>query len=277
MSLSYIQQLLPRLVASFVPGLLITACSTGPMIMERDGIDHTFPPPADIDSIPDAIPRVEPLSRYGNPVSYTVFGKEYQTLPERGSYRESGVASWYGSKFHGKRTSSGEPYDMYGMTAAHKSLPLPTYARVTNLQNGRHIVVKINDRGPFHDNRLIDLSYTAAWKLGIASNGTGLVEVETIDPAMPEPKPVSKPIQAQAELPEIFLQVGAFGSEQNANRLKTHLQSKLNIDVLIQQAMSANPPLFRVQIGPIASIELCDHLADQLTGLGIPDSRLVIR
>jgi rare lipoprotein A len=156
-------------------------------------------------------------------------------------------------------------------------LPLPTYARVTNLQNGRYIVVKINDRGPFHDNRLIDLSYTAAWKLGIASNGTGLVEVETIDPAMPEPKPVSKPIQAQAELPEIFLQVGAFGSEQNANRLKTHLQSKLNIDVLIQQAMSANPPLFRVQIGPIASIEHCDHLADQLTGLGIPDSRLVIR
>ena len=276
MSLSYLQHSSPRLFKTLALSLLLTACSTRPTL-ERDGIDHTFPPPADIDTIPDAIPKVEPMSRYGNPVSYTVFGREYRTLTDHVGYQERGIASWYGSKFHGKRTSSGEPYDMYGMTAAHKSLPLPTYARVTNLQNGQSVVVKINDRGPFHGNRLIDLSYTAAWKLGIAQGGTGLVEIEAIDPRAPEPKPVVKPIQVQTELPEIFLQVGAFGSEQNANRLKSRLQTELNADVLIQQALASEPPLFRVQIGPIASIELCDHLADKLSGLGLPESHLVIR
>ncbi len=276
MSLSYLQHSSPRLFKTLALSLLLTACSTRPTL-ERDGIDHTFPPPADIDTIPDAIPKVEPMSRYGNPVSYTVFGREYRTLTDHVGYQERGIASWYGSKFHGKRTSSGEPYDMYGMTAAHKSLPLPTYARVTNLQNGQSVVVKINDRGPFHGNRLIDLSYTAAWKLGIAQGGTGLVEVEAIDPRTPEPKPAARPIQAQSGLPEIFLQVGAFGSEQNANRLKSRLQTELNADVLIQQALASEPPLFRVQIGPIASIELCDHLADKLSGLGLPESHLVIR
>ncbi|MDJ0806576.1 MAG: septal ring lytic transglycosylase RlpA family protein [Gammaproteobacteria bacterium] len=268
---------LSLLPASLGLSLLVGACSTTSVIEERDGIDHSFPPPADIDRIPDAVPKVEPLSRYGNPERYTVFGKEYQTLSERGNYRERGIASWYGSKFHGRRTSSGEAYDMYAMTAAHKSLPLPTYARVTNLQNGQSVVVKINDRGPFHDNRLIDLSYTAAWKLGIAGPGTGLVEVEALDPAAPEPKPEPKPVQIGSGLPEIFLQVGAFGSAHNANRLKTRLQSQLDTEVWIQQTLSDDPPLFRVQVGPIASIELCDNLADKLNGLGIPETRLVIR
>lgn len=257
--------------------LLLGACSSTQVIEEPDGIDHSFPPPANIDSIPDAVPQVEPLSRYGNPETYSVFGREYRTLQDPSNYRERGIASWYGSKFHGKRTSSGEPYDMYGMTAAHKSLPLPSYARVTNLQNGRSVVVKVNDRGPFHDNRLIDLSYTAAWKLGIASNGTGLVEVAAIDPSIPEPKPDPTPSKAVATLPEMFLQVGAFGSEQNANRLRNRLQTLLDTEVLIEQNNASNPPLYRVQVGPIASIELCDHLADQLTGLGIPETRVVLR
>lgn len=259
--------------------LLIAGCSSQNTNLVKDGIDHSYPPPADIDSIPDAVPLDEPMSRYGNPVSYSVFGKEYKTLAERGGYREKGIASWYGSKFHGRRTSSGEPYDMYAMTAAHKTLPLPTYARVTNLQNGKRVVVKINDRGPFHGNRLIDLSYTAAWKLGIAQNGTGLVEVEAIDLSAPdpEPKPEIQPILAKTGLPEIFLQVGAFGSEQNANRLKHRLQTELNTDVLVKQIISAELPVYRVQVGPIASIELCDHLTDKLVGLGIPETRLVIR
>ena len=127
----------------------------------------------DVSSVKDAVPRPEPYSRYGNPPSYVVLGKRYHTLGSSDNYRERGIASWYGTKFHGHRTSSGESYDMYKMSAAHKSLPLPTYARVTNLGNGKSVIVKINDRGPFHENRLIDLSYAAASRLDILGKGTG--------------------------------------------------------------------------------------------------------
>jgi rare lipoprotein A len=135
---------------------------------------------------PDAVPKVEPKSKYGNPASYVVFGKRYKTKTSSAGHVERGVASWYGKKFHGRRTSSGERYDMYAMTAAHKSLPLPTYAKVTNLENGRTAVVKINDRGPFHGDRVIDLSYSAARKLGVVSKGTAVVEVRAIDPRKPD-------------------------------------------------------------------------------------------
>ncbi len=134
---------------------------------------------------PDAVPKVEPKSKYGNPASYVVFGKRYKTKTNSAGHVERGVASWYGKKFHGRKTSSGERYDMYAMTAAHKSLPLPTYAKVTNLENGRTAVVRINDRGPFHGDRVIDLSYTAARKLGVVSKGTAVVEVRAIDPRKP--------------------------------------------------------------------------------------------
>ena len=140
-------------------------------------------PPArkvNVASIPNATPKQEPLSRYGNPPSYHVRGKRYSVMREARGYKQRGVASWYGTKFHKHRTSSGEPYDLYAMTAAHKSLPLPSYVKVTNLENGREIVVRVSDRGPFHDNRIIDLSYVAAKKLGIVGRGTGLVEIETI-------------------------------------------------------------------------------------------------
>ena len=130
----------------------------------------------------DAVPRIEPLSKYGNPVSYEVFGKRYYTMKSSQDFVQRGIASWYGKKFHGRRTSSGEKYNMYAMTAAHKELPLPTYVQVTNLKNGKKIVVRVNDRGPFHDNRVIDLSYSAATKLDIVSQGTGLVEVRALDP-----------------------------------------------------------------------------------------------
>ncbi len=138
----------------------------------------------------DAIPKPEPLSKWGNPPSYTVFGKTYYVRTSSKNYVERGIASWYGKKFHGRRTSSGEPYDMYAMTAAHKTLPLPTYARVTNLENGRTIVVRINDRGPFVDNRLIDLTYSGAKRLGMLAKGTALVEVRAIDPLQ---KPFTAP------------------------------------------------------------------------------------
>jgi rare lipoprotein A len=144
-------------------------------------------PPAASDSVPDAMPRIEPRARYGNPPFYDVFGKRYYVLSSSVGYWERGVASWYGPGFHKVRTSTGEPYDMYGMTAAHKTLPLPAYVRVTNLQNGRSIVVRVNDRGPFVGNRIIDLSYTAAAKLDMLRNGTALVEVRAIDPSTPLP------------------------------------------------------------------------------------------
>jgi rare lipoprotein A len=147
----------------------------------------SVPPAA---SVPDAIPHMEPRARYGNPPFYDVFGKRYYVLSSSVGYWERGVASWYGPGFHKEKTSTGEPYDMYGMTAAHKTLPLPTYVRVTNLQNGRSIVVRVNDRGPFVGNRIIDLSYTAAAKLDMLRNGTAMVDVRVIDLLATPPPPV---------------------------------------------------------------------------------------
>ncbi len=164
--------------------LLISGCGTLPNDTSFFSQQDSAPAqPVDVSNVANAIPRVEPHSRYGNPASYVVFGQRYYVKKSSLNHIERGVASWYGTKFHGRRTSSGEPYDMLAMTAAHKSLPLPTYAEVTNLENGRKIIVKINDRGPFKKNRIIDLSYAAAIKLGIAKAGTGLVEVRTIDPS----------------------------------------------------------------------------------------------
>jgi rare lipoprotein A len=144
-------------------------------------------PPSTPQTVPDVVPRIEPRSRYGNPPFYDVFGKRYYVLSSSVGYWERGVASWYGPGFHKVRTSTGEPYDMYAMTAAHRTLPLPAYVRVTNLQNGRSVVVRVNDRGPFVGNRIIDLSYTAAVKLDMLRNGTALVEVRAIDASVPLP------------------------------------------------------------------------------------------
>nr|WP_299242728.1 septal ring lytic transglycosylase RlpA family protein [uncultured Halomonas sp.] len=139
--------------------------------------------PPDVSDVPDAVPRVEPRSASGNRSTYQVWGKTYHVMADPTGYEKRGTASWYGQKFHGYATASGEIYDMYKMSAAHRSLPLPTYARVTNTDNGRSVIVKVNDRGPFHGDRLIDLSYAAAARLDILGNGTGNVEVEAIDPA----------------------------------------------------------------------------------------------
>jgi rare lipoprotein A len=154
-------------------------------------------PPLDIESIPDAVPRAEPRSAHGNPPFYDVFGQRYVVLPSADGFVERGVASWYGPTFHGKNTSSGEPYDMYAMTAAHRTLPLPCYARITNLSNGRSVIVRINDRGPFAANRIIDLSYTAAAKLDIIRPGTAFVELRTIS-TLETPVPAVPPIDTTA-------------------------------------------------------------------------------
>lgn len=275
MRLATLRLLLPVTVM----GLMLAACGSTPRIGTQDGVSRALPPPVDIAAIPDPTPRVEPLSSLGNPYSYVVFGHRYHPLKDARGYSERGIASWYGSKFHGRRTSSGEPYDMYAMTAAHKTLPLPSYVRVTNLSNRQSVIVRINDRGPFHDNRLIDLSYTAAWKLGIIGEGTGLVEVTSIDPGGPEPvdEPVAIIPPLAKTLPELFLQVGAFGSPDNADRLKQRLEEQLKVKVLIEEIAGDAKPLYRVQVGPIASVELADHLTKKLDQLGITDPHVIIR
>jgi rare lipoprotein A len=174
------------LALAMVAGL--AGCLSAPQRPESAPIS-TVPPvlsaPAMPDSVPDAVPRIEPRAQHGNPPFYDVFGKRYYVLSSSVGYWERGVASWYGPGFHKVRTSIGEPYDMYAMTAAHKTLPLPAYVRVTNLQNGRSVVVRVNDRGPFVGNRIIDLSYTAAAKLDMLRNGTAMVDVRSIDPMAP--------------------------------------------------------------------------------------------
>ncbi|MGD2055192.1 MAG: septal ring lytic transglycosylase RlpA family protein [Gammaproteobacteria bacterium] len=262
-----------------LPAILLLAiwlggCSTsGPV----DTGDFPPPQPRDISGIGDAVPRVEAPSRYGNPASYVVNGKRYYTLSSSSGYVERGIASWYGSKFHGRRTSSGEIYDLYKMTAAHKTLPLPTYAEVVNLSNGRSVIVKINDRGPFHANRIIDLSYVAAARLGILEYGTGLVEVRAIDPAAPAARHVAaaqKP--AGGKNPSLFLQVGAFRDRDNARRLSERLQASDLGQIHILAVDSPSGPLYRVRIGPLESVDDADRISNSLISLGINESRVII-
>lgn len=222
---------------------------------------------------PDALPRVEPKSRFGNPPFYVVAGKRYDVLASSEGFVERGIASWYGPRFHGRRASSGETYDMYAMTAAHPSLPLPTYAQVTNLENGRSATVRINDRGPFHANRVIDLSYAAARKLGVLQRGTAMVEVRTLNPKLPATG--STAVVAIAAVPSMYVQVGAFSDLANAEQLRAQLVLR-EMDVHIEHAPDADTPLYRVRIGPLSSVRAADVAAQRLEALGVSDFRLVV-
>ncbi|HSY07856.1 MAG TPA: septal ring lytic transglycosylase RlpA family protein [Steroidobacteraceae bacterium] len=223
-----------------------------------------------IAAIPDAVPRYEIRSRRGNPPFYDVLGKRYFVLATADGYVERGVASWYGPTFHGVSTSMGEQYDMYAMTAAHKTLPLPAYARVTNLKNGRSVVVRVNDRGPFVANRIIDLSYTAAAKLDMLREGTTLVEVRALTPAAPDT------LTRSAELPppELYMQAGAFADEANAERLAARLRAAGLPGVAVLPPLASKSRLYRVRVGPVASVAQFDQLAARLSALGIADARL---
>ncbi|HWY24705.1 MAG TPA: septal ring lytic transglycosylase RlpA family protein [Nevskia sp.] len=187
-------------------GRVHTSPSASPAPAPSNNPNQDGPPaaeevPANVAQIPDAVPVPEPKSNSGNPDSYEVYGDHYVILKDARGYRERGYASWYGKKFQGKRTSSGEPYDMFKMTAAHKTLPIPCYAKVTSIENGRSVIVRINDRGPFHEGRIIDLSYTAAVKLGSLGKGSIAVEVEAIDPSMPQPATMVARAPPQAAKP----------------------------------------------------------------------------
>jgi rare lipoprotein A len=256
--------------------VLLSACASSarraPQPAEHVPLPAVPSPPAGVESIPDAVPRAEPRSAHGNPPFYEVLGRRYFVLAAADGYLERGVASWYGPTFHGGNTSSGEPYDMYGMSAAHKTLPLPTYARVTNLRNGRSVVVRINDRGPFVANRLIDLSYTAAARLDMIREGTTLVEVRALTPGAPDELTRS----AQSPPPSLYVQAGAFADAHNAQHLLEHLHAAGLASAFILPPPEGKSRLYRVRLGPVGSVAEFDQLAARLAALGIPDARLAV-
>jgi rare lipoprotein A len=290
----------------------MAACGSSPP-RPSPGAVIVEPPlaPAPTPSVaPDAVPRAEPRSRNGNPPFYDVFGKRYYVLSSGVGYVERGVASWYGPGFHKVRTSTGEPYDMYGMTAAHKTLPLPAYVRVTNLQNGLSVVVRVNDRGPFVDNRIIDLSYTAASRLDMLRNGTAMVEVRSIDvvqegsaapvvtaatlepiteaPAAAASESVGGsivPSAAAAPQPSpprvvstaaLFVQAGAFSDPKNAQRLADKLRGGGYGTVFVRENEIAGRKMFRVRIGPVPDVAEFDRIVAALERAGISDAHLAL-
>lgn len=263
--------------------------------------------PVDVAAIPNAVPRVEPRSPYGNPTSYVVDGRRYYVLKSSRGFVQRGIASWYGTKFAGHRTASGAPYDMYAMTAAHRTLPIPTFVRVTNLRNGRSVIVRINDRGPFVPHRILDLSWAAAAKLGMLPRGTAPVEIRAIDPrrwhtpprapatryatsphttlrATAYPIGASAPAPAPEPLPRrdppakrrTFLQAGAFAVWKNARDLQRRLRDAHLSPVRIRTARRHGRPIYRVQIGPLNTPARAQSARGALARLGIRGADLVV-
>jgi rare lipoprotein A len=251
--------------------------------------------PKSVDHIPDAVPIPEPITAAGNKSPYKVRGKTYRVMASAEGYKERGKASWYGEKFHGHNTSNGEVYDMYGMTAAHKTLPIPTYVKVKNLANGREVIVRVNDRGPFHAGRIIDLTYTAAKKLGFVEHGVAEVEVTAID-AVAWQRDNAKRLAAaevralasEGELPapapkysggfvlpdNTFLQAGAFSSANSAEQFRTQLAGILNFPVIVKPPIG-NDRFYRVRIGPIADNLQAATIKSLLVDQRFPEPHLV--
>jgi rare lipoprotein A len=260
--------------------VLMTGCASAPRRAERRPAPDNSAVP-DSTSVPDAVPRVEPRSNHGNPAFYDVAGQRYVVLTSAAGFVERGVASWYGPDFHGKSTSSGETYDMYAMTAAHKTLPIPCYARVTNLGNGRSVIVRINDRGPFVSGRIVDLSYTAAARLDMLRNGTAFVELAVLTPERDAASGAPLSVQA-AELPtppdlagqHLYVQVGAFADSVNAMRLQDSLRAA-GIATVSTLPAAGRSALTRVRIGPLATVSDYDALLPRLLQLGIRDAKII--
>lgn len=274
---------------------VVSACSNTPRLSQSsthsyakagggyyldDGPEQN--PPSNLDSVSDAVPRAEPLKTTAMR-PYVALGKTYTPMTAIGPYKARGHASWYGKRYHGKHTSSGEVYDMYTMTAAHPTLPIPSYARVTNLRNGSSVVVRINDRGPFLGNRLIDLSYVAAYKLGVLENGSVQVEVESITPdrlgstdstiiqtkSGVEPKSVSSESKG-----DFYLQLAAFGSAYNAQSYLAQLRSVLP-SVTQQARINQTSGLHKILVGPFSNREAANQTANTITASGSPEPILV--
>ena len=252
--------------------LLLAGCVSSP-IRTPSHPTPTLPPPApipaEIDNIPEPVPRSEPKSARGNPAFYDVLGKRYFVLANAEGYLERGVASWYGPGFHAASTSNGERYDMYAMSAAHKTLPLPAYVQVTNLRNGKHVIVRVNDRGPFKEGRIIDLSYSAAAKLDMLKEGTTFVEVRaltSVQKASPPPPP--------PPTSDLYVQAGAFATEANAARLLGQLRAKGVSDAFVREDQVDGKTFYRVRVGPIPNVNEFDKVVKRLRSLGVADARL---
>ncbi|SHM51515.1 septal ring lytic transglycosylase RlpA family protein [Rhodanobacter sp. OK091] len=241
----------------------------------RDGSDSVPDDVPDVSKLIEPVPKVEPRSLYGNKSPYTVLGHTYNVLPSARDYDERGIASFYGNKFHGYKTSSLETYDMYGFSAASTTLPLPSYARVTNLENGKSVIVRVNDRGPFHQNRVIDLSYAAAVKIGIWPKGTGLVEVRGIDPGN-STQELPPPAVVTSQHPGIYLQVGAFSDADNAERLAQRLRQANLGDVQVMDADVNGRRVRRVRVGPLADVDRADQVSARIEGMGLPRPQVAV-
>ena len=268
-----------RILFLFTLLLALAACSSQGPTGERDSAPSEV---LDWHNIPDADPKWEPLARYGNHTPYKVFGKTYHVLPSSKGYSEIGIGSWYGKKFAGRPTSSQEPYDPYAMTAAHKTLPIPSYVRVTNLENNKQIIVRVNDRGPFHEGRIIDLSYAAAHKIGYANKGTARVKVEVIDldhQAITEPGPLqTDPIQTNMNY---YLQVGAFRELSSAKNLRQQLITLTEAPVGIysqagNRSDTGGSTVHRVRIGPFATEDAAQKVQYELRN-SVPNPLLIKR
>lgn len=246
--------------------MLLAACTS---MEPRDA-----PPEQDIDAsvIPDAVPRHEPLSKQGNPDSYVIAGQRYYVMRNATGHRDEGLASWYGSKFHGRLTSNGERYDMFAMTAAHKTLPLPSYVKVTNLENQRSVIVRVNDRGPFHGDRIIDLSYVAAKKLDMLSNGTARVRMEVITAdTLGDSMDTGKANYSN----RYYLQVGAFSKQENALNMLTELKSQNLGSAMVTTGSKNGNHLYHVRLGPFDDQNTIISTKNRLRQLGLENSFIV--
>ena len=241
--------------------LLLCACSSKGRYNLRD---DAYPDevPEGVLATPDAVPTDEPKSRSGNPKSYEVLGRTYFVLESSEGYKERAMASWYGAKFHGHKTSNGETYDMFAMTAAHKTLPLPTYVRVTHLGNGRSVVVRVNDRGPFHPGRIIDLSYTAAARLDLLHHGAAEVEVEALNPRRPQPP----------KEPALFLEAGRFDDPITAVALREQITDMGlgNAEIRSEDLGELGPQQHRVLVGPFPNSSALEHARQRLDDHHLP-------
>ena len=250
--------------AGVVALLALAGCASEPM--------RPVPPSAPVPPAPApgtaAVPHDEPRSKYGNPPFYEVGGRRYAVLQTAAGYVEQGVASWYGPDFHGGRTATGETYDMNAMTGAHPTLPLPAWVRVTNLENGRSVVVRLNDRGPFARDRIIDLSHAAAEQLDMIRKGTARVEVRSLATGDTAPPPVA--------MPAYYAQAGAFGSRDNAEALATRLRAAGIAGVTVTESTVDGRPMFRVRAGPAANFPEFDALAERMRLAGADSVRLAL-
>ncbi len=241
---------------------LLAACANQPAAKPGTTADET----------PAVEPRAEyePLSKKGNRSPYRVAGRSYFVLPRSKGYAATGLASWYGKEFHGKLTSNEEVFDMHALTAAHRTLPLPSYVRVTNLENGREVTVRVNDRGPFKDDRLIDLSHAAAQRLGIIDTGTAMVEVRTLTPAGVEQRPDVR------HADNVYLQIGAFAERDNALVLLRRLRAdKIDAGFVHTGEDAAGRTIHRVRIGPLEDAAAAEAMAERVARLGLERSTVV--